>query len=231
MGDRSIDFPVEGLGDGVVRLRVMAEADLPAIAAACRDPDIPRWTRVPEDYREADARSWFQQEAAERSRGQQLGLVVVDLDGDRLLGSVGIVHPNWAEGRCELGYWVAREARGRGIATPGFARHPVADSQRPSAPVRTDDPDRAQKAPPSGWAGSSRAAARGGGRLLLEPAPGVRLTLARGPCPARDLRVLARGDDRRRSAFAIRRRRPPPSPRPSAGNSTSGHRPRGGLSA
>ncbi len=117
MGDRSIDFPVEGLGDGVVRLRVMVEADLPAIAAACRDPDIPRWTRVPEDYREADARSWFQQEAAERSRGQQLGLVVVDLDGDRLLGSVGIVHPNWAEGRCELGYWVAREARGRGIAT------------------------------------------------------------------------------------------------------------------
>jgi RimJ/RimL family protein N-acetyltransferase len=115
--DRSIDFPVEGLRDGAVRLRVMAEGDLPAIAAACRDPEIPRWTRVPEDYGEADARSWFQQEAAERSRGEQLGLVVVDPESDRLLGSVGIVHPNWTQGRCELGYWVARKARGRGIAT------------------------------------------------------------------------------------------------------------------
>jgi RimJ/RimL family protein N-acetyltransferase len=115
--DRPIDFPVEGISDGVVRLRVMAEGDLRAIAAACRDPEIPRWTRVPDDYREADARSWFQQEAAERARGQQLGLVVVDPNSDRLLGSVGIVHPSWTEGRCELGYWVVREARGRGIAT------------------------------------------------------------------------------------------------------------------
>jgi RimJ/RimL family protein N-acetyltransferase len=115
--DRAIDFPVEGLSDGIVRLRLMAEADLPAIAAACRDPEIPRWTRVPEDYREADARSWFEQEVVERSRGQQLGLVVVDPRTDRLLGSVGIVHPDWTEGRCELGYWVAREARGRGAAT------------------------------------------------------------------------------------------------------------------
>jgi RimJ/RimL family protein N-acetyltransferase len=117
VSDRPIEFPVEGLCDGVVRLRLMAEADLPAIVAACQDPQIPRWTRVPEPYAEADARSWFEQEATQRSRGQQLGLLIVDPDRDRLLGSVGIAHSDWTEGRCELGYWVAREARGRGVGT------------------------------------------------------------------------------------------------------------------
>jgi RimJ/RimL family protein N-acetyltransferase len=119
VSDRPIEFPVEGLSDGAVRLRLMAEADLPAMVAACHDPEIPRWTRVPQPYDEANARSWFEQEAVQRSRGQQLGLVVVDPDRDRLMGSVGIVHFDWTEGRCELGYWVAREARGRGVATRG----------------------------------------------------------------------------------------------------------------
>jgi RimJ/RimL family protein N-acetyltransferase len=117
VSDHPIEFPVVGLSDGVVHLRVMAEADLPAIVAACQDAEIPRWTRVPEPYGESDARTWFEQEAARRARGDQLGLLVVDADRDRLLGSVGIVHVDWEEGRCELGYWVVREARGRGIAT------------------------------------------------------------------------------------------------------------------
>jgi RimJ/RimL family protein N-acetyltransferase len=117
VSDRPIEFPVEGLSDGVVRLRVMAEADLPAIVAACQDPEIPRWTRVPEPYGESEARSWFEQEREQRSRGEQLGLLVVDHDDGHLEGSVGIVHVDRQEGRCELGYWMARENRGRGLAT------------------------------------------------------------------------------------------------------------------
>ena len=42
---------------------------------------------------------------------------MVDAADDQLLGSVGIVHLDREERRCELGYWVAREARGRGVAT------------------------------------------------------------------------------------------------------------------
>jgi RimJ/RimL family protein N-acetyltransferase len=117
VGDHPIEFPVEGLSDGVVRLRLMAEADLPAIVAACQDPEIPRWTRVPEPYGDSEARSWFEQEAAQRARGEQLGLLIVDPGNGRLLGSVGIVHVDQQEGRCELGYWMARDSRGRGLAT------------------------------------------------------------------------------------------------------------------
>ena len=116
-GDPQIEFPVEGLSDGVVRLRLMAEADVGAVVAACQDPDIPRWTRVPEPYGEPEARSWLAQEAEQRAKGEQLGLLVVDPDDGRLLGSVGIVHVDPQEGRCELGYWMARESRERGLAT------------------------------------------------------------------------------------------------------------------
>ena len=40
----AIEFPVEGISDGSVRLRLRADADTPAIVAACQDPEIPRWT-------------------------------------------------------------------------------------------------------------------------------------------------------------------------------------------
>jgi RimJ/RimL family protein N-acetyltransferase len=117
VSDPPLEFPVEGLSDRMVRLRLMAESDLPAIVAACQDPEIPRWTRVPELYGEAQARSWFAQEREQRGRGEQLGLLVVDSGDGQLLGSVGIVRVDWQAGRCELGYWMARESRGRGLAT------------------------------------------------------------------------------------------------------------------
>ncbi len=112
-----IEFPVEGISDGEIAIRIHASSDIPAIVAACQDPEIPRWTRVPDHYEETEARGWLEQESLGRSLGELLGLVVVDPVDGRLLGSVGIVHLDPQEGRCELGYWVAREARGRGLAT------------------------------------------------------------------------------------------------------------------
>jgi RimJ/RimL family protein N-acetyltransferase len=116
-GPRPIEFPVEGVSDGELRLRLMSDADIPAVVEVCRDPEIARWTRVPDDYTAADARAWLQQEAEGRARGDLLGLLVVDARDDRLLGSVGIVRADWEEGRCELGYWMAPESRRRGIGT------------------------------------------------------------------------------------------------------------------
>ncbi len=114
---RPIEFPVDGVSDGEIRLRLQADSDLPAIVRALQDPDIPRWTRVPSPYGEAEAKRWHEQQAAAREVGELLHLLVVDATTDDLLGSVGIVHADWVEGRCELGYWTARESRGRGIAS------------------------------------------------------------------------------------------------------------------
>ena len=47
-----------GLVDGDIRLRLRCDADIPAIVDACQDPEIPRYTRVPDRYGEGDAREF-----------------------------------------------------------------------------------------------------------------------------------------------------------------------------
>ena len=115
IAQRPIEFPAEGLSDGEIRLRLQADADLPALIRACQDPEIARWTRVPTPYGDAEAAEWHARQARARAAGEMLSLLVADAATDELLGSAGIVHADWEEGRCELGYWIARESRGRGL--------------------------------------------------------------------------------------------------------------------
>ena len=96
------------LEDDVVRLRPFEEGDVPAIAAACQDPEIPRWTAVPSPYTEADARAWLESDEEE-------SFAVVDRASGELLGSIGVRYLDGGIG--EVGYWVKQEARGRGVAT------------------------------------------------------------------------------------------------------------------
>ena len=73
MSNRPIEFPVEGLCD---RGAPAAEddADLPAVVEACQDPEIPRWTRVPDHYGERGRPRWAVQEAArQHDAGEGLG--------------------------------------------------------------------------------------------------------------------------------------------------------------
>jgi RimJ/RimL family protein N-acetyltransferase len=97
------------LEDDDVVLRPFVDADIPAIVAACQDPEIPRWTSVPAPYTEEDARRFLSGEPNVHS------FAVVDAASDKLLGSVGYQLLNHS--RATFGYWVAREARGRGVAS------------------------------------------------------------------------------------------------------------------
>ena len=117
MGDRPIEFPVEGLSDGSVVLRLRSDADLPAVVEACQDPEIPRWTRVPDPYGEWEAREWAGEAERQHEAGEGLHLLIVDARDDRLLGSIGVHRIDPEERRCDIGYWLAREARGRGAMT------------------------------------------------------------------------------------------------------------------
>jgi RimJ/RimL family protein N-acetyltransferase len=114
---RPIGFPVEGLSEGVIRLRFPTDADIPAIAAACSDPEIPRWTQVPDDYGESDAREWLDTQKERHHAGSELHLVIVDDRDGGLLGSIGLTAIDWEDRRGSIGYWVAPESRGEGIAT------------------------------------------------------------------------------------------------------------------
>ncbi len=110
-------FPIGGIDDGVVRLRFRVDSDTPRIVEACQDPEIPRWTRVPENYSEEDAREFMARAEREAAEGEALTLAVADAEDDAFLGSCGVIEMVREEQRCEIGYWLAPWARGRGAMT------------------------------------------------------------------------------------------------------------------
>ena len=115
-----IEFPVEGLSDGVVTLRLMSEADVPAIVAAVQDPEIPRYTRVPDTYGEEEARQWQRMASTGLRTGTELPTLIVDAADGRLLGAVALHNLDPESGRCSAGYWVAADERRRGVARRGL---------------------------------------------------------------------------------------------------------------
>ncbi len=111
-----IVLPAEPLNDGTTAIRSWRESDIPALVAACQDPEIPRWTRVPEHYGEADARFYLQQRHDALQRGTSAPFAVVTGGDGRLLGSISLMRFAWRDARGEVGYFLAREARGQGHA-------------------------------------------------------------------------------------------------------------------
>jgi len=105
------------LRDGDLVLRPKRAGDVDAITAACQDPEIPRWTRVPSPYTRADAEFFLARSAEEEAAGRTLNLLAVDAADDRLLGSFSLMELDRDPAYGEIGYWVAAEARGRGVAT------------------------------------------------------------------------------------------------------------------
>lgn len=87
-----------------------------AVTAACQDPEIARWTRVPENYTESDARAFLLHRYDALLAGTTAPFAIVSTE-DRLLGSVSLIHIEWPHLRAEVGYWLAGPARGLGHAT------------------------------------------------------------------------------------------------------------------
>lgn len=109
--------PAVELRDGQLVLRPWVDDDVPALAAACNDPEIAWWIPVmPSPYTEEDALAFI--------RGKSLSVpdypvpehsFAVTLDGS-LAGAIGLrIDPTNLRGR--IGYWVAAPARGQGVCT------------------------------------------------------------------------------------------------------------------
>ena len=109
------------LSDGRIGVRAIAPGDIPDIVAACRDPEIPRWTRVPSPYTREDAEQFLAVAAAEARAGAGVALAVCDAASDRLIGTVGLMEVDRERGYGEIGYWTAAPARGRGAASGAVA--------------------------------------------------------------------------------------------------------------
>jgi RimJ/RimL family protein N-acetyltransferase len=112
-----LPLPDPELADDAIRLRVPTAADVPAITEACQDPAIQHFTFVPVPYREDDARDWIGGAPARAAAGEDLSFVIADGDDPaEVLGTVGLLRPDWERRTIEIGYLVVPWARGRGLA-------------------------------------------------------------------------------------------------------------------
>jgi RimJ/RimL family protein N-acetyltransferase len=115
----SLAPPEPPLRDEVVALRSWRADDAPAVAAAIDgDPEIRRWLdKVPQPYGLDDAHEYIAACRRGWNEGTSANFAVVDAADGKLLGSLGLRLDDLPAGVAEAGYWVAREARGRGVAT------------------------------------------------------------------------------------------------------------------
>jgi RimJ/RimL family protein N-acetyltransferase len=113
-----IALGAEPLVVGPTALRPWRDSDMDAIVAICQDREIVRWTSVPEQYGVLDARTYLMQRYDALHAGATAPFAIVSADDlDRVLGSISLMRFAWEHLRGEVGYWVAREARGQGHAT------------------------------------------------------------------------------------------------------------------
>jgi RimJ/RimL family protein N-acetyltransferase len=99
-------------------LRTLTPEDADAVLAACQDPDIPRWTSVPEPYTREMAEEFCGPVSASGWRDDTLYNFGVFTPGGALVGSMGLICLQRLAAphrQAELGYWTAKEWRGQGL--------------------------------------------------------------------------------------------------------------------
>ena len=122
---RAGDLGWPRLTDGRLLVRPFEPDDAPAVQAACDDADVAHWIYgLPTPYTLADAESFIADARRLLAAGERARLAVADAASGELLGSVSLDRFAGREA-AEIGYWVKREARRRGVAL-GAARLVVA---------------------------------------------------------------------------------------------------------
>jgi|SRR5215469_17289547 len=112
-------FPVPPLADEVVLLRPWHEADVPAAFLAFSDPVVQRFS-WPEatPYSEEDTRTYFAELEQARMLGEELNFALAQpAEPGVVLGGGSLYDVRLERGCASVGYWLAPEARGRGVAT------------------------------------------------------------------------------------------------------------------
>lgn len=98
-----------------IRLEPLAERHLADVAELIRDPDVLRFTRVPDPPPAGFPRDWLAGYESGRHDGTREGFAALDTEGT-FLGLALAPSIDLAARELELGYIVAPAARGRGVA-------------------------------------------------------------------------------------------------------------------
>lgn len=99
------------LGRPDVVLAAPTAADVDVVTRHCQDPDVRAWTAIPVPYSTAEALAFI--ESVERGAVDGSAWTWGIRESGRLVGMIGLEVQ--AHASAEIGYWLAREARGRGL--------------------------------------------------------------------------------------------------------------------
>jgi RimJ/RimL family protein N-acetyltransferase len=111
-----VRFPASPrLSDGVVVLRAPRDADVEPLAAASLDPQVLRFTRVPDDNSPERVRAFLYDPAAALGADESRLWVISEAD-EAPLGLIDI-RVEREPRRGDVGYWLSAGGRGRGLMT------------------------------------------------------------------------------------------------------------------
>ncbi|WP_158607660.1 GNAT family N-acetyltransferase [Flexivirga caeni] len=108
-------FADVALREGSLVLRPPVVADVPAIVRSCRDALTQRWLPLSDPYDESHAREFVTLGAETTWRSGDGVVRAIEHDG-AFAGMIDLKKTSWRGRTTEIGYWVAPEHRGRGLA-------------------------------------------------------------------------------------------------------------------
>jgi RimJ/RimL family protein N-acetyltransferase len=121
---RRVGAPLLGpdpkLADDLIRLEPLSQADVPDLFGLVDDPDVISYTRVPAGADEQFVSWWIGRYESGWSDGTRAGFAIRDHEGT-FLGFAAVVDLDLEHHEGELGYMVARAARGRGVSVRALA--------------------------------------------------------------------------------------------------------------
>ena len=111
-------FPDPPLSAAGIVLRRLEHGDILWITAACSDRELSRYVpAMPYPYSQSDARAFVGHAARGWAEGSSATFVIAQAPGGDGLGMIGLHFFTGDPALAEVGYWLRREARGRGTAT------------------------------------------------------------------------------------------------------------------
>ena len=104
-------------GVAAIRLERLSHAHLAGLSALVDDPDVRRFTRIPEPPPAGFTERWLESYEQGRRDGTREAFAILDEGDGRFLGFAAAVRIEPEAQTAELGYMVAAPARGRGVAS------------------------------------------------------------------------------------------------------------------
>ena len=105
---------------GTLTLRPSRESDIESIYLACQDPLISHFTTVPANYTLEHAQSFVRQLDPEGLQNKRaIRFIFESSQGEKsaLAGVISFHSPNFNNKVAEIGYWIAKESRGKSIGS------------------------------------------------------------------------------------------------------------------